>query len=75
MIEKDCKHFYRIFLDRELERTGYLSFYCQYCLKLFKVKKAYVEENGFISIKENKRKKKENNMIKLEKGVNKNARK
>lgn len=41
-----CNHQYRIFKDPDLIKTGYLSFYCQYCLKLRKIKKIYEDEEN-----------------------------
>jgi hypothetical protein len=38
---KECT--FRIFRDSELMGTGYLSFYCEHCLKLVKVKVRYAE--------------------------------
>jgi len=38
----DCKHEFRIFRDTDLDRSGYLSFFCIHCLLLRKVKKEFV---------------------------------
>lgn len=34
-------HNWRIFKDPELNNTGFLSFFCQGCLKLKKIRKIY----------------------------------
>lgn len=39
-----CEHDYRMFHDKKLIGSGYLSFYCCKCLKLKKIKKEYVVE-------------------------------
>ena len=39
-----CKHYWRIYHDAEQIKTGNLTFYCQGCLALRKVKKVYVED-------------------------------
>ena len=41
-----CNHQYRIFHDPNLSKSGYLSFYCQNCLKLRKIKKEYEDEEN-----------------------------
>lgn len=43
MNPKTCEHNWIIFNDKELAKTGYLSFFCRYCLALKKVKKEYGE--------------------------------
>ena len=39
-----CKHCWRIFHDAEQIKSGNLTFYCQSCLALRKVKKIYEVE-------------------------------
>ena len=38
---KICEHNWKMFMDKELIKTGWLSFYCQKCLALKKIKKEY----------------------------------
>jgi len=47
MPAKQHEHIWRIFNDPDLRNTGYLSFFCQGCLALAKIKKEYKEgKNG-----------------------------
>lgn len=39
--ENKCEHHFRIFNDPNLKNTGYLSFFCDKCLLIRKVKKDY----------------------------------
>lgn len=43
MAKVECQHVWKIFHDPELVRSGFLTFYCQNCLALRKVKKEYSE--------------------------------
>lgn len=41
--EKCMMHSFRIFNDVDMKGTGFLTFYCEHCLALVKIKKAYEE--------------------------------
>jgi len=40
-----CMHRWKIFKDMDLVKTGFLSFYCDKCLALRKIKKEYKDDN------------------------------
>ena len=46
-----CKHQYRIFKDIDAIKSGYITFYCQYCLELRKIEKKYIEVDNIVKQK------------------------